>query len=97
MFRRIVVVFREFLRGFELTAPHVAVLTTTPDSKSGSLATSGKLKARGKRKKGAQAILSAADLEEGNAKLGKCSHRSHRAGYNYIKALAVGILLGYGR
>ena len=83
----IMVVFREFLRGFELTVPRVAVLTTNPDAKSGSLAASGKLKARGKRKKGAQAILSAADLEEGDYVV----HEAYGIGiYRGIEKMTVG-------
>ena len=83
----VTVVFREFLRGFELTAPRVAVLTTNPDAKSGSLAASGKLKSRGKRKKGAQAILSAADLEEGDYVV----HEAYGIGiYRGIEKMTVG-------
>ena len=83
----IVVVFREYLRGFELTAPRVAVLTTNPDAKSGSLAASNKLKARGHRKKGAQAILSAADLEEGDYVV----HEAYGIGiYRGIEKMTVG-------
>ena len=81
------VVWREFLRGFELNAPHVAVLSTNPDAKSGSLAVSGKLKARGKRKKGAEAILSAADLEEGDYVV----HEAYGIGiYRGIEKMTVG-------
>ena len=83
----IAVVWREFVRGFELTVPRVAVLTTNPDAKSGSLAISGKLKARGKRKKGAQAILSAADLEEGDYVV----HEAYGIGiYRGIEKMTVG-------
>ena len=82
-----VVVFREFLRGFELTSARIAVLTTNPDAKSGSLATSGSLKARGKRKKGAQAILSAAELEEGDYVV----HEAYGIGiYRGIEKMTVG-------
>ncbi len=81
------VVWREFLRGFELTAPKIAVLTTNPDAKSGSLAVSGKLKTRGKRKKGAEAILSAADLEEGDYVV----HEAYGIGiYRGINKMTVG-------
>ena len=81
------VVWREFLRGFELTVPRLVVLSTNPDAKSGSLAVSGKLKARGKRKKGAEAILSAADLEEGDYVV----HEAYGIGiYRGIEKMTVG-------
>ncbi len=83
----IAVVWREFLRGFELTVPKLTVLSTNPDAKSGSLAVSGKLKSRGKRKKGAEAILSAADLEEGDYVV----HEAYGIGiYRGIEKMTVG-------
>ncbi len=60
------VIFRKYLRGFELTPARFVVLSTNPDGKSGTSAAGTALKSRGKRKKGAEAILSAADLEVGD-------------------------------
>ncbi len=83
----IAVIWREFLRGFELNVPKLAVLSANPDAKSGSLAVSGRLKARGKRKKGAEAILSAADLEEGDYVV----HEAYGIGiYRGIEKMTVG-------
>ncbi len=58
--------WREFLRGYELSTPRVAIYSLCPDSKSGMLAASGRLKTARRKKSGTEAILSAADLEIGD-------------------------------
>ncbi len=62
----VLVVHRQFLGGYELTTGRVAVMSLCPDSKSGNLAVSSRLKSAKRKKRGAQAILSAADLEVGD-------------------------------
>ncbi len=57
--------FREAIGGFELTAARVAVLSTWPEVKRGSVGASSRLRRRGK-KSAKQTILSAADLEVGD-------------------------------
>ena len=60
------VLWQQYLAGFELVTPRIAVLSTNPDTRRGSLATSGKLKSSKKKKSASQAILSYADLEIGD-------------------------------
>lgn len=60
------VLWQNYLYGFELVSARVAVLSTNPDTRRGSLATSGKLKKSKKKKSASQAILSYADLEIGD-------------------------------
>ena len=62
----ILVKWREYLRGFELAASKFAVLTTNPDSKSGNLALSNKLKSRSSRKKKTRTVMTADELEVGD-------------------------------
>ena len=57
--------WREYLRGFELTSSHFAVLSTNPDSKSGNLSVSNKLRARGSKKK-TRSIMTADELTVGD-------------------------------
>ena len=54
------------IRGFELTASRIAVISTAPESREGYLGVSGKLKRKKKRKSGTEAILSYNDLEVGD-------------------------------
>ena len=62
----VVVLWQNYLYGFELVSARVAVLSTNPDTRRGSLATSGKIKSRKKKASASQAILSYADLEIGD-------------------------------
>ena len=62
----VLVKWREYLRGFELTASKFAVLTTNPDTKSGNLALSNRLKSRSSRKKKTRSIMTADELEVGD-------------------------------
>ncbi len=61
-----VVLWHNHLTGFELVTPRIAVLSTNPDTRRGTLATTGKIKSSKKKKSSAQAILSYADLEVGD-------------------------------
>lgn len=61
-----VVMWHHYLYGFELVTPRIAVLSTNPDTRRGSLATSGKIKSRKKKTNASQAILSYADLGIGD-------------------------------
>ena len=60
------IVWKQHLAGFELVSARVAVLSTNPDTRKGTLATSGKIKSGKKKKTATQAILSYADLEIGD-------------------------------
>ena len=62
----ILIVWRHFIRGYELTIPKIAVLSTCPESRDGSAYSSGALKRKKKKKSGAEAILSYNDLEVGD-------------------------------
>ncbi|MBQ8848973.1 MAG: transcription-repair coupling factor [Clostridia bacterium] len=62
----ITVVWKHFIRGYEMTLPKVAVLSTCPESRDGSSFSSGGLKKRKKKKSGTEAILSYNDLEVGD-------------------------------
>ena len=62
----VLVKWREYLRGFELAVSKFAVLTTNPDSKSGNLALSNKLKSRSSRKKKTRSVMTADELEVGD-------------------------------
>ena len=57
--------WREYLRGFELSSSHFAVLSTNPDSKSGNLLLSNKLRNRGGKKK-TRSIMTADELTVGD-------------------------------
>ncbi len=61
----VLVRWREYLRGFELSAVHFALLTTNPDSKSGNLTASNRLKSRGSKRK-ARSIMTTDELEVGD-------------------------------
>ncbi len=61
------VLFREYLQGFELVSPRIAVLSTNPETRAGKVVGSGKIKSRKKKKDSAtKAILSYAELEIGD-------------------------------
>ena len=58
--------WKNSVRGYELTTPRIAVLSTVPENREGAYAASSKLKRKKKKKKGAEAILSYNDLEVGD-------------------------------
>ncbi len=62
----ILVRWREYVRGFELTTPKIAILTTCPESREGALAASGVIKKKKKKRSGTETILSYNDLEVGD-------------------------------
>ncbi len=63
---KVLVVYKRFLRGYELAVSHIAILSLCPDAKSGSATAVNRLKATRRKRSGAKAILSAADLEVGD-------------------------------
>ena len=60
------IVWKRFVRGYELTSAKIAVLSTCPESRDGSAYSSGTLKRKRKKKSGTEAILSYNDLEVGD-------------------------------
>ena len=62
----ITIVWKHFLRGYELTQPKIAVLSTCPESRDGSAYSGGVLKKKKKKRSGTEAILSYNDLEVGD-------------------------------
>ncbi len=62
----VLVRWREYVRGFEMTTPHIAVLNICPESREGALAGGGIIKKKKKKKSGTQTILSYNDLEIGD-------------------------------
>ncbi len=62
----ILVRWREYVRGYELTTPKIAVLSICPDSREGALSASGVLKKKKKKRSGTETILSYNDLEVGD-------------------------------
>lgn len=62
----VLVKWREYLRGFELAVSKFAVLSTNPDTKSGNLAVSNRLKNRSSGKKKTRSIMTADELEVGD-------------------------------
>ncbi len=54
------------MRGYELTTPRIAVLSTVPEDREGAYSSASKLKRKKSRKRGAEAILSYNDLEVGD-------------------------------
>lgn len=62
----IVVLWREYLYGFEMMTPRIAVLSTNPDSRTGSLSTAVSRARKKSRSKNTRSIMSFADLEVGD-------------------------------
>ncbi len=62
----VLVRWREYVRGFEMTAPRIAVLNICPESREGSLTGVGVIKKRKKKRSGTETILSYNDLEVGD-------------------------------
>ncbi len=58
--------WREYIRGYELTVPKIAVLSTAPESREGAFAAGGVLKKKKKKRSGTETILSYNDLEVGD-------------------------------
>ncbi len=58
--------WKKYIRGYELTAPRIAVLSTVPESREGALTAGGKLKRKKKKRRGTETILSYNDLEIGD-------------------------------
>ena len=62
----VLVGWRDVVRGYEMTTPRIAVLSTVPESREGAYSYASKLKRRKKKKKGTETILSYNDLEVGD-------------------------------
>lgn len=68
----VLILWRSYLYGYELMVPRIAILSTNPDSRTGSLSTSpAALRSRKRaadeaRKRGSRAILSYNDLQPGD-------------------------------
>ena len=62
----VLIKWRQFIRGYELTVPRIAILSTAPDSRESSLSAGSKLKRKKKKKNGTETILSYNDLEVGD-------------------------------
>ncbi len=64
---KVYLLWREYLFGFELMTPHIAVLSTNPDARTGSIhAAALRKKAASKKKKNTRTIMSFNDLEVGD-------------------------------
>lgn len=62
----ITIVWRSFLFGYELITPRIALLSTNPDAKTATLSVQNKPARKKKQREGTAAILSYADLTEGD-------------------------------
>ena len=62
----VTIVWRSFLFGYELFTPRIALLSTNPDGKTATLSVQGKPARKKKQREGTAAILSYADLTEGD-------------------------------
>ena len=68
----VVILWRDYLFGFELIVPKIAILSTNPDGKTGALSTAAirskkqKAMAEKAKKKNTKTILSYNDLEPGD-------------------------------
>ena len=62
----ILVGWKNQVKGYELTTPRVAVLSTVPENREGAYTASSKLKRKKKKKNGTETILSYNDLEVGD-------------------------------
>ncbi|MBQ8818193.1 MAG: transcription-repair coupling factor [Clostridia bacterium] len=58
--------WKQYVKGYELTTPKIAVLTVCPESREGALAAGGLVKKKKKKRSGTEAILSYNDLEVGD-------------------------------
>ncbi|MBQ3000046.1 MAG: transcription-repair coupling factor, partial [Clostridia bacterium] len=62
----ILIAWQQTIRGYELTVPKIAVLSTAPEYRDGALTAGGKLRRKKKKKNGTETILSYNDLEVGD-------------------------------
>ncbi len=62
----VLVRWREYIRGFEMSTPRIAILNICPESREGSLAGGGIIKKKKKKRSGTETILSYNDLEVGD-------------------------------
>ncbi|MBE6593975.1 MAG: transcription-repair coupling factor [Ruminococcaceae bacterium] len=62
----VLVGWKNQIKGYELTTPRVAVLSTVPENREGAYTASSKLKRKKKKKNGTETILSYNDLEVGD-------------------------------
>ncbi len=62
----VIVGWKSYIRGYELSVPRVAVLSTVPENREGAYVASSRLKRRKKKKNGTETILSYNDLEVGD-------------------------------
>ena len=62
----IIIVWKKYIRGYELAMPKIVVLSTCPESRDGSVYSSGVVKKKRKKKSGTETILSYNDLEVGD-------------------------------
>jgi len=62
----ILIKWREYIRGYEMNTPRIAILSTAPESREGALISGGKLKRKKKKKNGTETILSYNDLNVGD-------------------------------
>ncbi len=62
----VLVVYKNYVKGYELTSARIAILSTNPESRDGSLSSTSRLKRSRKKKKGTQTILSYNDLSVGD-------------------------------
>ncbi len=62
----VLIKWRQWIRGYELAVPRIAVLSTAPENREGALSASGKLRRKKKKQSGTETILSYNDLEVGD-------------------------------
>ena len=62
----VLVRWKQYVRGFELASPHIAMLSICPESREGALSAGGVIKKKKKKRSGTQTILSYNDLEVGD-------------------------------
>ncbi len=62
----ILVGWKNLVKGYEMTVPRAAVLSTVPENREGTYTSSSKLKKRKKKRNGTETILSYNDLEVGD-------------------------------
>ena len=62
----VLVGWKNLVKGYELTTPRIAVLSTVPENREGAYTASSKLKKKRKKKNGTETILSYNDLEVGD-------------------------------
>ena len=62
----ILICWKHYIKGYELTTPKIAILSTSPESREGSLNGASQLKRKKKKRSGTEAILSYNDLEVGD-------------------------------